>query len=79
VEFVVGNRATRTQLTWASPHGTLFMFTNAEGGTHSMTRRSLDKLLADGGLRVISDHAVVDEALDAVAEAAMRNSLDIAL
>ncbi|CAN5632424.1 hypothetical protein BH11PSE7_BH11PSE7_22110 [soil metagenome] len=79
VEFVVGNRATRTQLTWASPHGTLFMFTNAEGSTHSMTRRSLDKLLADGGLRVISDHAVVDEALDAVAQAAMRNSLDIAL
>lgn len=79
VEFIVGNRATRTQLTWASPHGTLFMFTNAEGASHSMTRRSLDKLLADGGLRVISDHAVVDEALDAVAQAAMRNSLDIAL
>ena len=79
VEFVVGNRATRTQLTWASPHGTLFMFTNAEGATHSMTRRSMDKLLSEGGLRIISDHAVVDEALDAVAEAAMRNSLDIAL
>ncbi|MES2975354.1 MAG: DUF1631 family protein [Pseudomonadota bacterium] len=79
VEFLVGDRATRTQLTWASPHGTLFMFTNAEGGSHSMTRRSLDKLLADGGLRVISDHAVVDEALDAVAQAAMRNSLDVTL
>jgi len=77
VEFIVGDRATRTQLTWASPHGTLFMFTNAEGGSHSMTRRSLDKLLADGGLRVISDNAVVDEALDAVAQAAMKNSLDI--
>ncbi len=79
VEFLVGNRSTRTQLTWASPHGTLFMFTNAEGGTHSMTRRSMDKLLADGGLRVVSDNAVVDEALNAVARTAMQNSLDIAL
>ena len=42
---------TRTQLTWANPRGTLFLFTNAAGGTQSMTRRSLDKLLASGKMR----------------------------
>ncbi len=79
VEFIVDRRVRRTQLTWTSPHRTLFMFTDAEGGTHSMTRRSVQRLLAEGGLRVVSDQAVVDEALDAVAATAMRNSLDIAL
>jgi hypothetical protein len=44
-----------------------------------MTRRMLDTLLDGGGLRVISDQALVDGALDAVARAALRNSLDIAL
>ena len=42
---------TRTQLTWANPRGTLFLFTNAAGGTQSMTRRSLDKLLVTGKMR----------------------------
>ncbi|RYX90229.1 MAG: DUF1631 family protein [Comamonadaceae bacterium] len=78
VDFVVGDRATRTQLSWASPHGTLFMFTNAEGAAHSMTRGSVERLLAEGGIRVVADHhAVVEGALDAVARAAMENSLDI--
>jgi hypothetical protein len=79
VEFIVDRRVRRTQLTWTSPHRTLFMFTDAEGGTHSMTRRSVQRLLAEGGLRVVSDQAVVDEALDAVAATAMRNSLDLSL
>jgi Protein of unknown function (DUF1631) len=40
-----------TQLTWANPAGTLFLFTSASGSTQSMTRRSLDKLLASGKMR----------------------------
>jgi hypothetical protein len=79
VGLLVGGRVTRLQLSWASPHGTLYMFTNAEGGAHSMTRRCVGKLLAEGGLKIVSERAVVEEALNAVARAAMKNSLDISL
>lgn len=76
VELLVGGQWVRTQLTWASPHGTLFLFTSALGATQSMTRRSRDKLLSAGSLRIVSGQPVVDGALDAVARIAMRNSLD---
>jgi hypothetical protein len=66
----------RTQLTWASPHGTLFLFTSVFGTTQSMTKRSRDKLVAAGHLRRFSGQTVVDGALDAVAKIAMRNSMD---
>jgi hypothetical protein len=65
----------RWQLTWSSPHGLLFMFTHANGTTCSMTRRKLNQMLAQGTLRLVSAHPVVDGALDAVAQAAWRNSL----
>ncbi|HEY0822438.1 MAG TPA: DUF1631 family protein, partial [Ramlibacter sp.] len=64
----------RWQLTWASPHGLLFMFTHASGATRSMTRRKLNGMMAQGTLRLVSAHPVVDGALDAVARAAWRNS-----
>lgn len=76
VEMEVKGQWIRTQLTWASPHGTLYLFTGAFGATHSMTRRSIDKLLASGRLRLVSGQAVDEGALDAVAQTAMRNSLD---
>jgi hypothetical protein len=79
VEMLVDGGWARYQVTWASPHGTLFMFANAEGKTHSMTRRLLDKMLQAGTMRMISGQAVVDGALDAVAQAALRNSLDVKL
>ncbi|ROZ69671.1 DUF1631 family protein [Ramlibacter sp. WS9] len=79
VEMMIDGGWARYQVTWASPHATLFMFANAAGKTHSMTRRLLDKMLQNGTLRVISREAVVDGALDAVAQAALRNSLDIRL
>lgn len=65
----------RWQLTWASPHGLLFMFTHASGASRSMTRRRLQQMLAEGALRLVSIRAVVDGALDAVAREAWRNSL----
>lgn len=42
-----------TRLTWTNPGGTLFLFTSASGSTQSMTRRSLDKLLASGRIRSV--------------------------
>ncbi|MGV3570172.1 MAG: DUF1631 family protein [Ramlibacter sp.] len=65
----------RWQLSWASPHGLLFMFTHASGASRSMTRRRLQQMLAEGALRLVSTRAVVDGALDAVAHEAWRNSL----
>jgi len=76
VEMMLEGGWARYQVTWASPHGTLFMFTSAGGKPHSMTRRLLGKMLQTGTLRMISGQAVVDGALDAVAQAALRNSLD---
>lgn len=76
VELLVDGQWVRTQLTWASPHKTLFLFTTGSGTTQSMTRRSRDKLLASDQLRVVSDRPVVDGALNAVAEEAMRNSVN---
>jgi hypothetical protein len=76
VELQTHGQWVRTQLTWASPHGTLFLFTSVFGTTQSMTRRSRDKLVANGGLRLVSGQTVVDGALDAVAQIALRNSVD---
>lgn len=53
VELITNRRTIRTQLTWASPNGTLFLFTAADGSTQSMTRRMRNKLASDGALRVV--------------------------
>ncbi len=76
VELCTHGKWSRTQLTWASPHGTLFLFTSVYGDTQSMSRRVRDKLIETGNLRLLSGQPVVEVALDAVAEAAMRNSMD---
>ncbi|WP_084153763.1 DUF1631 family protein [Simplicispira psychrophila] len=66
IELTTNRRKVRTQLTWASPHHTLFLFTAADGSTQSMTRRMRDKLAAEGTLRVISAQPVVARAIDAL-------------
>ncbi len=76
IEMMTNRHWVRTQLTWASPHGTLFLFTTSTGVTQSMTRRSRDRLIAAGQLRMISGQPIVEGALDAVAQVAMRNSVD---
>ncbi|RZA14732.1 MAG: DUF1631 family protein, partial [Lysobacteraceae bacterium] len=78
VELRLHDQTLRAQLTWSSPYGTLFMFTDAAGATHSLTRRAIDKLLARGSVTLITQ-GVVDDALDAVAQKAMKNSLDVNL
>lgn len=75
VDLYNGEEWERWQLTWASPHGLLFMFTHASGNTRSMTRRKLQQMLAEESVRLVSAQAVIDGALDAVARAAWRNSV----
>ena len=67
---------TRTRLTWASPNGTLFLFADALGYMQSLTRGACERLFAAGHIRAISAH-LVEDALNAVAETAMRNSVDV--
>jgi hypothetical protein len=74
---LMSDRWERWQLTWASPHGLLFMFTHASGATRSMTRRKLNTMMTQGAVRLVSAHPVVDGALDAVAHAAWRNSSNL--
>ncbi len=82
VEFTVGawfempleGVTTRCQITWASPHGTLYLFNTVSGKSVSMTRRNLDRLIDQDRLRMIARQSVVDDALDAVAQQALQNS-----
>lgn len=50
VRITAGHGTVRTQLTWCSPHQTLFLFTQADGNTRTMTRRMVVKSLANGSL-----------------------------
>ncbi len=79
IELLHKGQWQRTQLTWISPQSTMYLFTSVHGQTQSMTRRSLDKLLAIDTLRVVSEQTMLDGALDAVVQKAMLNSLDIRL
>jgi len=76
VEILIKGEWVRAQLTWCSPHATLFMFTSVGGTAHSMSRRTLDRLRATDHLRIVAERPVVDEALDQVAQAALKNSLE---
>lgn len=64
----------RCQLTWASPHGRIFLFTAPEGRSVSLSRSGLDRLQRAGLLRVVAGHGVLDDALDSVARQARDNS-----
>lgn len=76
VELLFGIGWIRAQLTWISPYNTLFMFTSGDGRSHSMTARMLQDLLLNGKLKIVSDHSVLEGALDKVARTAVRNSVD---
>ena len=65
---------TRCQLTWASPLGTLFLFTAAGQRSISLTQRGVERMMALGRLTVVADHGLVDNALNAVAHQALLNS-----
>ena len=76
VDLALGGVWVRAQLTWASPHKTLFMFISSGGMAHSMSRRTMDRLRGLGLIRLVSDGRVIDHALDAVAQAALRNDVE---
>jgi Protein of unknown function (DUF1631) len=76
VELMLEGAWVRAQLTWASPMRTLFMFVSRGGKAHSMSKRTMDKLATQGLIRMVSDGRMVDKALDAVAQTALRNSVD---
>ncbi|MEK9951799.1 MAG: DUF1631 family protein [Curvibacter sp.] len=73
VELQLKGEWVRAQLTWASPHRTLFMFISGKGLAHSMSRRTMEQLRTSGLMRVVSERHMVDNALDAVAQAALLN------
>jgi Protein of unknown function (DUF1631) len=75
VELMLDGSWTRLKLTWCSPHRTLFMFTSTRGRAHSMSRRSMSRLLASGMIRIVSMGLVLDLALDSVAQQALINSV----
>jgi hypothetical protein len=75
VDLALGGVWVRAQLTWASPHRTLFMFISGSGLAHSMSRRTLERLKTTGLIRLVSDGHVMDNALDGVARTALQNDL----
>ena len=76
VNLQVAGQWERTQLSWIGSHGNLFLFTSASGRTQSMTLRLLHRLLQQGALQVLAEQTVVDNALNAVAQTAMQNSVE---
>ncbi len=75
VELLLNEQWVRAQLTWCSPHRTLFMFISGAGLAHSMSRRTMERLGTQNRIRLISSGGVIDNALDAVAQAALQNEL----
>lgn len=73
VELMLRGEWVRAQLTWASPHRTLFMFISGKGLAHSMSRRTMEQLRVGGQMRIVSERHMLDNALDAVAQTALRN------
>lgn len=74
VELVRDGTVLRAQLTWASPHHTLFMFSSAGGRTHSMTRRALLRLQQLGALKGVVSGGMAEHAFDTAARTVMRDA-----
>jgi hypothetical protein len=75
VDLALAGSWVRAQLTWTSPQRTLFMFISGSGMAHSMSLRTLNRLHNMGLIRLVSDGHVMDNALDAVARAALHNDM----
>ena len=68
VDLHARDRWRRASLTWVSNRATLFMFVSNGGQPHSMTRRSLERLVRERLLRPVEAGAVVPRALEAIAQ-----------
>jgi len=58
----------RARLHWASANAALFMFMSHGSRPHSMTRRTLQRLLVNRLLRVVEGHEVVQHAIETLAQ-----------
>jgi hypothetical protein len=58
----------RASLTWVSSRATLFMFVSHGGRPHSMTRRTLERLVRDRMLRPVETGAVVSRAIEELSQ-----------
>jgi hypothetical protein len=58
----------RARMVWAAERGTLFMFVSTGGQPHSMTRRSMQRLLRERMLRPVAREGVVPRALQRIAQ-----------
>lgn len=74
IDLQENGQTQRCQLTWASPHGSIFLFTAPQGRSVSLSRAGLDRLQRAGLLRVVAENGVVDDALNSVARQARDNS-----
>jgi hypothetical protein len=76
VELREDNQTLRCQLTWASPHGTMYLFTTTHGRSISLTRRGMERLFERRRLRVVAGRGMVDEALNELTQQAFNNSVE---
>ncbi len=75
VDMQIEGALVRVNLRWMSPYKNLFMFVTRDGRTHSLARKSLDRMRSNGSVKVVAQGGVVDAALDRVANTALKNSL----
>jgi hypothetical protein len=68
VDLCSHGRWRRASLTWVSNRATLFMFVSHGGRPHSMTRRSLERLVRSRMLRPVDAGAVVPRAIEALSQ-----------
>jgi hypothetical protein len=68
VDLFSKQRWRRARLSWVSSRRTLFMFVSHGGRPHSMTRRSLQRLVANRLMRPVDSHEVMQQAIDAVVQ-----------
>jgi hypothetical protein len=67
VDLFAGQQWRRARLVWTGTRRTLFMFVSEGGQPHSMSRRTLQRLVAERALRPVEAHAVVQRAIDTLA------------
>jgi hypothetical protein len=70
VDLFSKQRWRRARMSWASGNRTLFMFVSHGGRPHSMTKRSLQRLVVGRLVRPLESHEVVRHALDTLARPA---------
>lgn len=74
IELAENDHWVRAQLSWISQFKTLFIFTSADGRTHSMAGPLLEFLLLQGQVKVISQEGMLAGAIESITRSAMRNN-----